>query len=144
MREKCRAMTRDELIDKHIDIEGIKDAAVYILLFIEDVIKELRTDWCGEFEGKQDLKDLMEKYKEPLPETRKMAEKQAMIEKAGVTGRLNAKLKRLNERKNANFSKNLVKKMNFRCRNMIRKAKRKNSDRIKVRPEFLFSHKKDN
>ena len=44
----------------------------------------------------------------------------------------------------ANFSKNLVKKMNFRCRNMIRKAKRKNSDRIKVRPEFLFSHKKDN
>ena len=83
LREKCRAMTRDELIDKHIDIEGIKDAAVYILLFIEDVIKELRTDWCGEFEGKQDLKDLMEKYKEPLPETRKMAEKQAMIEKDG-------------------------------------------------------------
>ena len=28
-----------------------------------------------------------------------------------------------------------------RCRNMIRKAKRKNSDRIKVRLEFLFSHK---
>ena len=83
LREKCRAMTRDELIDKHIDIEGIKDAAVYILLFIEDVIKELRTDWCCEFEGKQDLKDLMEKYKEPLPETRKMAEKQAMIEKDG-------------------------------------------------------------
>lgn len=83
LREKCRVMTRDELIDKHIDIEGIKDAAVYILLFIEDVIKELRTDWCGEFEGKQDLKDLMEKYKEPLPETRKMAEKQAMIEKDG-------------------------------------------------------------
>ena len=29
LREKCRAMTRDELIDKHIDIEGIKDAAVF-------------------------------------------------------------------------------------------------------------------
>ena len=75
LREKCRAMTRDELMDKHINIEGIKDAAEYILLFIEEVIQTLRTDWCCEFEGKQDLKDLMEKYKESLPETREMAEK---------------------------------------------------------------------
>ena len=43
LREKCRAMTRDELIDKHINIEGIKDAAEYILLFIEEVIQTLRT-----------------------------------------------------------------------------------------------------
>ena len=42
------------------------------MLFIEDVIKELRTDWCGELEVKVILKDLME-VEEPLPETRKMA-----------------------------------------------------------------------
>lgn len=82
LREKCRAMTRDDLMDKHIDIEGMKDAAVCILLFIEDVIKELRTEWYSEFEGKQDLKDLLEKYKEPLPETREMAEKIAEQEAA--------------------------------------------------------------
>lgn len=76
----------DTLFD-YLDSRALCDqnvsAAIYIMLFIEDVIKGLRTDWCGEFEGKQDLKDLMEKYKEPLPETRKMAEKQAMIEKDG-------------------------------------------------------------
>lgn len=82
LREKCRAMTRDELMDKHIVIEGIKDAAVDILLFIENVIKELRTGWYCEFEGEQDLKDLMEKYKEPLPETRELAEKIAEEEAA--------------------------------------------------------------
>ena len=38
LREKCRAMTRDELIDKHIDIEGIKDAAEEKIKKIERLV----------------------------------------------------------------------------------------------------------
>lgn len=68
-REKYGSMTRDELVDKHVEISGVKDVAEAISEHIEAVIEELGVDLYDEFEDKQDLKDLIAKYKKAVPET---------------------------------------------------------------------------
>lgn len=69
LREKYGSMTRDELIDKHVEINGVKDAAEAIAEHIEAVIDRLGVDLYDDFEDKQDLKDLIAKYKKTVLET---------------------------------------------------------------------------
>lgn len=69
LREKYGSMTRDELVDKHVEISGVKDVAEAISEHIETVIERLGVDLYGEFEDKQDLKDLIAKYEKAVPET---------------------------------------------------------------------------
>lgn len=69
MRKKYEAMTHEELMKKHIEISWIADAAKYFSKRIEwYYIKGLSDDLSNYFEGEQDLKDLIAKYKKPVPE----------------------------------------------------------------------------
>ena len=121
MHEKYEVMTHEELMKKHIEISWIADAAKFFSQLIEwYYIKGLVVDLKNYFRDAQNLKDLIEKYKKPEPETLEMIKPRS--KKIGRKSRSDweaerkaQEAKREEERK---FSKNLVKKMNFRCRNM--------------------------
>lgn len=73
MHEKYEAMTREELMKKHIEISWIADAAKFFSQLIEwYYIKGLVVDLKNYFRDAQNLKDLIEKYKKPEPETLEM------------------------------------------------------------------------
>lgn len=73
MREKYEAMTHEELMKKHIEISWIADAAKFFSQLIEwYYIKGLVVDLKNYFRDAQNLKDLIEKYKKPEPETLEM------------------------------------------------------------------------
>ena len=70
MHEKYEAMTHEELMKKHIEISWIADAAKFFSQLIEwYYIKGLVVDLKHYFRDAQNLKDLIEKYKKPEPET---------------------------------------------------------------------------
>lgn len=73
MREKYEAMTHEELMKKHIEISWIADVAKFFSQLIEwYYIKGLVVDLKNYFRDAQNLKDLIEKYKKPEPETLEM------------------------------------------------------------------------
>ena len=73
MHEKYEAMTHEELMKKHIEISWIADAAKFFSQLIEwYYIKGLVVDLKNYFRDAQNLKDLIEKYKKPEPETLEM------------------------------------------------------------------------
>lgn len=73
MHEKYEAMTHEELMKKHIEISWIADAAKFFSQLIEwYYIKGLVVDLKHYFRDAQNLKDLIEKYKKPEPETLEM------------------------------------------------------------------------